>query len=292
MRFGASLDAPRLTSWLAVYAEYARAQDHVLDVSSTGGALYAALTATHGRATWLLEGKDYRGYRGWSATDDPLHTVVYQQPPTLERVQMPYVAGEGITAARLRVDFRRDDKLSLLGSLLGGQDRSPSGGWASLADAWVSAEMRWNDGKTRVAPLVEARREQYEVGGGLVDQMLSLELTAMHVVSGAWSLEANGFVWLRDKGGTVPAWREGVVQVAVHRAPDLIFTAGYEFTTEKKEQLNQHNFFNASARWNIRSDTYVSLFVGGNRPGLRCASGLCRVFPAFQGVRLEVVAQY
>ncbi len=41
--------------------------------------------------------------------------------------------------------------------------------------------------------------------------------------------------------------------------------------------------------WNITPATSLALFGGGNRPGLKCVSGVCRDFPAFQGVRLEFV---
>ena len=35
------------------------------------------------------------------------------------------------------------------------------------------------------------------------------------------------------------------------------------------------------------SDAAVSLFAGSDPGGLRCTSGVCRVLPAFEGVRLD-----
>ena len=71
----------------------------------------------------------------------------------------------------------------------------------------------------------------------------------------------------------------------------LVLVGGYEFTTLQQESQNKHDFWNGSLQWNITPATSVRLFAGGNRPGLKCISGVCRVFPAFQGVKLEVVVR-
>jgi hypothetical protein len=104
-------------------------------------------------------------------------------------------------------------------------------------------------------------------------------------------------VWFRQKGlESVPgsgdnAWREGNVYVALRWNPKLVVSAGYEFTTIAQEAANQHNFFNGQILWNITSSSSLALFAGGNRPGLKCISGVCRVFPAFEGARLELVVR-
>jgi len=298
LRYGASLDIPRLPGGVSLYAEYARAQDHVLDAAHDGGALYVAATAGVGGATFLLEAKDYRGYTTWDATGDRFHTVVYQSPPTLERVKMPFSAGSDITAARLRLDYRLDETLSFTGAVTGGQDRPSSVQNLMLGDAFVGTELRSADGHTRVAPLVEARHEFDPQSGALYKQILSCELDAMRMLTGQWSAEASGFLWLRREGPEIVpgsgdnAWAEAAVQLSVHRAPWGLAGVGFEQTTKLSEQGNQHRFLNAVLRWNLPGTGYVQLFVGGNRPGLRCVSGLCRIYPAFQGARLELVAQY
>src|SRR4030095_2991363 len=86
-------------------------------------------------------------------------------------------------------------------------------------------------------------------------------------------------------------WREGNAYVAIKWAPRFVLVGGYEFTTLFKEQQNKHNFFNVSFQWNITPATSLRVFYGGQRPRLKCISGVCRTFPAFEGGRLELVVR-
>ena len=36
----------------------------------------------------------------------------------------------------------------------------------------------------------------------------------------------------------------------------------------------------------------LRLFVGQQRGGLRCVSGICRLFPAFSGARIELTLRF
>jgi len=54
------------------------------------------------------------------------------------------------------------------------------------------------------------------------------------------------------------------------------------------EDFSVKLFFNGQATYKLTSDSNVSLFVGQRRGALRCVSGVCRVFPAFEGARLDL----
>jgi hypothetical protein len=267
-----------------------------------GGALYAAATAAFERTTLTLEGKDYRNFRPWQATMDPTQrppswmntvqpTLVYQQPPTLERVQVPFLAGTDMSAARLQATWQALDVLGTKASFMAGQDRTTPLTPLLYWDAWAALDFQPNEGATRLAPLVEHRRST-DPSGSLVEAFTSLELAASQRVSGPWSVEATTAIWLRDKPGVPDAWTEGYVQAGVHLARTGLVGVGYEFTTENLQQRNQHQFVNAQLKWEFAPGASVAIFAGGQRPGLRCASGLCRVYPAFQGLRGEIVVSY
>jgi hypothetical protein len=36
----------------------------------------------------------------------------------------------------------------------------------------------------------------------------------------------------------------------------------------------------------------VNLFVGQRRAAIRCVSGVCRLFPPFEGARLELISRF
>ena len=99
-------------------------------------------------------------------------------------------------------------------------------------------------------------------------------------------------MWLRSKPIDTPddnRWQEGNVYLALKWVPRLIVTAGYEFNTAAKEQHNIQHYFNGAVQWNITPATSLRFFGGGNRPGIKCVSGLCRDYPAFMGARIELV---
>jgi len=85
-----------------------------------------------------------------------------------------------------------------------------------------------------------------------------------------------------------------------------VVAAGWEYTTDPAKPhppcgevgepvcetyRNQH-FFNGQVGWTFRQGTSIRVFAGGQRGGLRCVSGVCRVFPSFQGVKAEAVLRF
>ena len=85
--------------------------------------------------------------------------------------------------------------------------------------------------------------------------------------------------------------------------------AGWEYTTDPSKphppcgvvgqpvcdtyrQLYHSSFFNGQVGWTFRQGSAIRIFAGGQRGGLRCVSGVCRVFPSFQGVKAEAVLRF
>ena len=316
VRPGVMIDAPRLTRNLGVYAEYARAEDRLLGKScedrthkdakgvehnDCGNALYGAANLYAGRTAWLLEAKAYDHYLPWHAANDPFGNLVYMQPPTLEQVITQINNNTDIVAGRLRLDVRVTPMLNLYWSGELGRTHPSELLTTTLVDFYGGAEIRWNEGRSHLFPVLGFRNEHQESNAAasidpeVEERLYSVQWDAAQVLTRRLSLEASGLVWLRRKGlETLPGagdnqWREGNMYVSLKWSPKLALTGGYEFTTIPKESANTHNFFNGSLLWNITSSTSLALFVGGNRPGLKCISGICRDFPAFQGARLEFV---
>jgi hypothetical protein len=51
-------------------------------------------------------------------------------------------------------------------------------------------------------------------------------------------------------------------------------------------------YVNGQATWRPSPDSSVSLSGGQRRSMLRCISGVCRVMPAFEGLRLDVASRF
>ncbi len=305
LRSGATLDVPKLLPWLSLYGEYARASDRIATKEKSGDAIYGAATAYLGRAVWLLEFKDYRSYRPWHSRNDPFGSLVYMQPPTLERFQTQLSSNSDIVAARLRVDLRVNSSLLLYASAELGRLTPAEGITDTLYDFYAAAQLRWNQGRSHLFPLAGFRLEHDDTDHKIEEQLVATEWDAAQMIGGGWSVETQGLIWLRQKGDERVAgsgdnqWREGNLYVSLKspafalsrhlRQTRFLLIGGYEFTTALLEEHNRHNFFNGALQWNITPDTSLQLFAGGQRAGLKCISGVCRYFPAFEGAKLILV---
>jgi len=290
LRPGVMLDAPRLFSWLGLYAEYAREQDRVGTAPQKGNAFYGALTAYAGRTTWLLETKWYDNYQPWHASNDPFGNLVYTVPPTLERVITQINNNTDILAGRLRLDVRATDLLNVYASVEVGRSH-PAGPTSqdSLVDAYFGAEVRWDEGRSHFFPFLGYRAEHDDIADALEEHLVAVEWDGAQYLGRGLSVETSGLIWFREKPvSSAVGWREGNVYVSLKWSPRLVASLGYEFTTLVDATNSIHNFFNGALTWNITPATSLGVFAGGNRPGLKCISGVCRVFPAFQGARLEL----
>jgi hypothetical protein len=108
------------------------------------------------------------------------------------------------------------------------------------------------------------------------------------VLPHGFSIETQGQVLIRrERLLMVPPWTEGNAYVALKWTPYLVASVGYEWTTLQSTAAT-HHFFNGSLQWNITTASSIKVFVGGTRGGLKCISGVCRVFPPFTGARLEL----
>lgn len=289
VRAGFSIDAPRPVDWLALYLEYARREDRRTDQRESGDALYGSATAFAGPVTLLFEGKAYSAYVPWRASNDPFNTLVYQQPPTLERIVTQLTNNTDILAGRLRADWVIAPGRVLFGSAEYGRLKPTPTSEHALVDVYAGTQLRWGAGG-HAFPLVAYREERKQEDGALEERLLAFEGSASQPIGDRLSVEAQWLLWRRTKEG-LPDWSEGQAYLAFKSAPRFIVAAGYEFTTIVREEQNQHHFVNGTAQWNVTPSTSLKLFAGGQRPGLKCISGLCRVFPAFNGVRLEWVVR-
>jgi hypothetical protein len=287
-RAGITLDAPRLTERLGLYAEYALRADRLTDEAVPGHASYAAATLADGATTWTLEAKDYRRYAVWTSSNDPLKGTAYMQPPTLERVIVPLSTNSDTTAARLRWDRAFGPKASLTTTFEAGRLQPTSDAHHRLLDGTLEGRLFGGDGGSHLFGLLGWRDERSIDTGEREERLVSLESEGAKALGDGWSVEAQELVWLRSKPA-LGDWSEGQAAVALKRASRFALSAGYEFTTLASEEQNRHHFGNVAALWYLSTASSVRLFVGGQRPGLRCVSGLCRMFPAFNGVRLEFV---
>ena len=117
-------------------------------------------------------------------------------------------------------------------------------------------------------------------------------------ISGDFSLSALGYHRRRTEPDQMPdPWHEGENIVALNWNPHMSFIFGYEY--QSRSGFPTH-YFNGAVQYRAKSDktiwhqifNSVQLFVGQRRAALRCVAGVCRIFPAIEGAKLELVSRF
>jgi hypothetical protein len=95
-------------------------------------------------------------------------------------------------------------------------------------------------------------------------------------------------------------WVEGENYIGVNFAPKWVFSQGIEYSTrDTPPSVNFLGvtypawlFLNAGATYKFTKDSNLRLFAGQQRGGLKCISGVCRIFPPFEGLRMELTVRF
>jgi hypothetical protein len=307
-----------------VYVEYAHAARLLAGTSSGGDAVYGAITHYHGPVTLLLEGKYYAGFpmvqTSLQNPTDSFATITYNNPPTVERVLADLDTVSNLLdvgGGRLRADHRLADRLTWFASYGYFYDWSDPGARLDIHDPYAGVNLAWQEHRSH-ATLSGGVRLSRERANGDPDYPehaaethsldAHLEVVASQALTSRWSLELSGRHRYRQKRAVLDLnrWHEGEWALGVRWSPSLVVAAGWEYTTDPAKPhppcgevgepvcstYHQLNFFNGQVAWIFRQGSSVRVFAGGQRGGLRCVSGVCRVFPSFMGVKAEAVVRF
>ncbi len=117
-------------------------------------------------------------------------------------------------------------------------------------------------------------------------------------LTGPFSLSMLGYWRYRFEPTLEPKpWVEGENLLALNFNPSWSFIFGNEALTRPGFPTL---YFNGSIvyrrksqdKWYDKVFESARLFVGQRRAALRCVGGVCRVFPAFEGARIEIVSRF
>ena len=296
---GPKLEAPRLTDWLGIYLEgVAQNRNDVDGNSVTGFGLYGSATAYFGPVTLLFEGKAYGDLEVIQPHFNSLEfePVQYAALPTLERVAQPLEHTQReITGGRLQADWTINPNVSVYvnhgtfrddvgyqepesGDVLPGMIHDPYAG----IDARIGPHRIHAEGGVRFVMVddLAVRRDghvNFDVQAGL-DGGSSLALQVTHLER----LEVLPF--------NAPEWREGTIQLGYRKRPLFAVSAILDYTTDENAPTVWYP--GASAEWQFTPSSNVRVFAGSSRGGLRCVSGVCRIFPPFSGVKGSLTLRY
>jgi hypothetical protein len=326
---GQGVEVPSLWGHGKIYVEGALQRrfhgDTPNDPLASGNALYAAVSADAGPVTATLELKSYRNFYPLAGAVNvsrasAFSNVQYSTPPTAELITQDSEFGffnACVDGGRLRTDVRTSDAVLLYATAAyfhtkseivgGGCDR---GGHTIVAgvkggadavqtyveDGVLGVELRFDEDRSHLFASAGARNDTFQ-SGDLYYREGHLEYALTKHLGGPFSFEMQGRHRLRQEQGqnlldaatrSAP-WHEGENYAALKWSPRWVFTQGFEYTT--LTGLPTY-YFNGSILYRFSEGSNLRLFVGQQRGGLRCVSGVCKQFPAFEGARAEVTVRF
>jgi len=292
-----------------------------------GNALYAALTFDVGSTSTTLEVKSNRNFYTVAASvgrqAPELAIVAYTFVPPAESFNMLDAEGTGdfnacVEGGRLRedVNVNRDLLVYAQGVYAYSLTEQPNGLCDQLGHTKTSEnipaatvqDVVW-DGAGGVELTFDDRLSHVFASAGIRDDTTvsglaqyreqHVEYSVAKYLGGPWSLEVQGRDRHRlEQGYNIHTsgpnqgeqyWVEGENYVALRWAPKWVFTQGFEYTTLI---LQPRTYVNGSVLYKFTSGSNVRVFVGEQRAAFRCASGICRFFPAFEGARAELTLRF
>ena len=289
--------------------------------NSEGNALYASLVSSGGPVTNTVEMKSYRNFNPLAASVNvsrasAFANIAYSAPPTAEPViadSMFYDFNACVTGARDRLDYRLTDTMLVYGTFgyFVSKSEQPTGSCDALGrskatdkdgttdfvtDGSVGTEWRFDDDKSIAFLNLNGRHDVKATGDTYYDE-LAFQYSITKYISGPYSLEFAGRHRLRKQADenirgdsfVGSPWRQGEHMTALKVAPKWILSQGIEYTTQVGLPTY---YFNGGILYKFTSQSNIRLYAGQNRGGLRCVSGICRVFPAFSGARAELTIRF
>ncbi|RYE91874.1 MAG: hypothetical protein EOO75_07950 [Myxococcales bacterium] len=312
-------------------AESQAQQRNLLSRLSGGRAFYGLLSLYGGPVTVTIEAKHYDRFFPLMASvareSLEFTALQYNNVPTTEfiwsdtqfnsfnvcvtggRIRTDVRAGHGVllylSVGRYRTYSERDPlcgQQSIIDDE--GNDRPPPGkvdaNRNDVWDPWVGFEWNAADNRSHAYGSVGSRFDttaEPEVYVGIDDptrlfyrELYHARYDVVRHVTGPWSVQVAGFHRHRFKAEQKSEpWLEGENYLSVLYSPKLTAAFGYEYTTAFGDRKD---FFNGQLLYRFTTDKTVRVFFGQTRPALRCVSGVCRQFPAFEGAKIEAVLRF
>ncbi len=309
--FGATLELPQILEQASAYFEFAHQWSYLQDLNRTtqGDAFYGGANLYFGPVTIQVELKDYLNF--WGPVQSSLQTftnyyqsTVYTNPPNLEEIWQEEITANPlfIWGPRLRVDWQVNEYLR---PYVAGAAFVDNGSFWNIYYGLVGLEANW-----------QQHRSHFNINGGVRYQIYNsyaplpppspinenpslnaaewwIQYDIVQALTSIYSLELDGLHRHHQDctiGSACLFWQQGYAYLSLKRT-SITVSGGLEYYT-LSPTLDQPYYFNGSVSWIASESLLVRAFVGGREAGLRCINGICRQFPGFNGINLEVVVHY
>ena len=125
--------------------------------------------------------------------------------------------------------------------------------------------------------------------------MWHMEADTTFPIWGRLSAEISGRYesYMQVKGSFEPDFSIAQLGGTINVAPWLSFAYMYEYSDQPPAPEVQYQHHHAGAiTYRFMSGSWLRVFFGSTRGGLKCSGGVCRVFPPFNGLKTELTVRF
>jgi hypothetical protein len=286
---GLYLDAPALTEWASLYVEIDAQQRRALERLTEGYAGYASLDLQRESTSLLLEGLWLEDFQQRGSLNTALKSRFnYGLGPTLERIDQEVAELFNVRGGRARVqhDLLEGD-LSLHANGLYRLNLAGQPMEMTQYHGYGGAELSYDEGSSRVAMSGGHRFDEQK--GEVVRRWSHAEGDWVQALGSTYALHVTTQLQ-RIQVLSDPAFVRGSTIVGVERAG--LGSLSGEWGIDTQNPLARNQFYAGILSWDISSALLIRGVVGSQRGGIKCVAGVCRDFPSFSGVRLQVIGRF
>lgn len=286
-----SLDIPKISDWSKFYGEFVLIQkeQHYSEKQINGYGVYVESGLFFGNLTVLLEFKDYKDL-----------DFEYNRPPLLESELLPEVANqfakdaEDILGMTGRIDYYFPGITTLLWGKLSYFDDSPDKFPRDIYHFYGGVEKKFNE--TGWLNLLAGYRNEdtaslvyYYTAGKTFHYQTILSLPLTSRLSLEFDLKGKDF-----KGKYMDDYYEIRSYFSFHYSPRWILTFLYDKTTDPQVLFfkTKKNWYAAQIEIKFTPSSSLKIFYGANKGGVKCAGGVCKFFPPFEGLRIDAIFRF
>jgi hypothetical protein len=286
-----SLDIPNISDKTKLFAEFTLLQKDKYKTEERihGHGLYLESGIFLGKFSILAEIKDYKNM-----------DFEYNRPPLLESEDLEILADQfntdviDSTGLSARVDYSLSPNSTLLyGKFFYSFDNPENhplyGAYRKEITHFFSGiEMKFRSTGYLNALAGYRREKSSDVFILTFGKTFHYQLNISYPLTPKLSLE---FDWKsKNFNGENTDYFERRSFLSAHYASSIIVTIFFEqtdnpevlFITEKKD------WWAIQAEWRFSNGNSIRIFYGSTKGGVKCSGGLCKLFPPFEGLRLEV----
>jgi hypothetical protein len=285
-----SLDIPNISEKAKFYGEFVLVQKekHLHDERVNGHGLYIESGVFVGNLNILFEFKDYRNFN-----------FEYNRPPLLEIEQLPVLANqfalssEDITGLALRLDYSFPETSTLLYGKFSYFHDSPGGHLRQITHFFAGLEKNFKEiGWLNF--LAGYRREAtssllYYLTDG---QTYHYQANISYPINARLSIEAD--LQGKEFRGEHLDYYERRTFFSFHYSPRWIVTIFFDQTNDPEILFfkDKKNWYAAQIEIKLFHANSIRIFYGSNKGGVKCSGGICKFFPPFEGLRIDVLFRF